>query len=55
MTDSEEGTMEDVAKAGKNSIDLYNDLDLGMEDSRKRNRQYNTKGEKDRQIHYDHI
>ena len=55
MTDSDEGTMEDALKAGKNSIELYNDLELAMEDSRKRNRPYNPKGEKDRQIHYDHI
>jgi hypothetical protein len=29
MTDSDEGgTMSDAIKAGKNSIELYNDLDL---------------------------
>ena len=36
-------------------MDLYNDMDLTMNESRERKRSYNEKGEKNRKIHYQHI
>lgn len=54
FTSDEDTTLEDHA-GGRNSVELYNELDLTMQESRERNRSYNNKGEKDRKIHYEHI